>query len=86
MERLFQAAQRLREAVQAMAQQPAGDRRKHAMDAANQALLETQQAMAQVSAIGQSSSNSQGSRSGSSSSNSSGNSQGTNSGSSGSSK
>ena len=48
MERLFQAAQRLREAVQAMAQQPAGERRNKAMDQAREALLQTQQAMVQL--------------------------------------
>jgi sporulation protein YlmC with PRC-barrel domain len=45
MERLFQAAQRLRESVQSMAQQPAGDRRNQAMAQAREALLHTQQAM-----------------------------------------
>lgn len=38
MVRLQQAAQKLREAVQAMAQQPAGARRNQAMEQANQAL------------------------------------------------
>ena len=45
MERLFQAAQRLRESVQSMAQQPAGERRHQAMAQAREALLHTQQAM-----------------------------------------
>ena len=45
MERLFQAAQRLRESVQSMAQQPAGERRNQAMAQAREALLHTQQAM-----------------------------------------
>ena len=65
MERLFQAAQRLREAVQAMAQQPPGEHRNRAMDTAREALLETQQAMAQTAAANQATS---GSGSGSSSS------------------
>jgi hypothetical protein len=45
MERLRQAAQKLRESVQAMAQQPAGERRNQAAREAREALLETQQAM-----------------------------------------
>jgi hypothetical protein len=45
MERLSQAAQRLREAVQSMAQQPAGERRNEAMAQAREALQHTQQAM-----------------------------------------
>ena len=45
MERLQQAAQKLRESVQAMAQQPAGERRNKAAEEAREALLETQQAM-----------------------------------------
>jgi hypothetical protein len=44
-ERLQQAAQKLRDSVQAMAQQPAGERRNQAAQAAREALLETQQAM-----------------------------------------
>jgi hypothetical protein len=44
-ERLKQAAQQLRESVQAMAQQPAGERRNEAARAARAALLETQEAM-----------------------------------------
>lgn len=48
MARLREAAQRLREAVQAMAQQPAGPRRSEAMQQANQALFDTQQAMLQL--------------------------------------
>lgn len=50
MERLFQSAQRLRESVQAMAQQPAGDRRNQAMAQAREALLHTQQAMVSLPA------------------------------------
>jgi hypothetical protein len=45
MEKLQQAAQKLRESVQAMAQQPAGERRNQAAQQAREALLETQQAM-----------------------------------------
>ncbi|MGQ0752700.1 MAG: hypothetical protein ACT4PS_19435 [Betaproteobacteria bacterium] len=45
MARLKEAAQKLRESVQAMADQPAGPRRNEAMDQAREALLETQQAM-----------------------------------------
>lgn len=48
MVRLQQAAQKLREAVQAMAQQPAGPRRNEAMRQANDALFDTQQAMIQL--------------------------------------
>lgn len=48
MERLFQAAQRLREAVQTTAQQPAGERRNQAMAQAREALMHTQQAMVQL--------------------------------------
>ncbi len=48
MERLQKAAQNLREAVQAMATQTAGSRRNEAMRQANDALLETQQAMVQL--------------------------------------
>jgi hypothetical protein len=40
----------LREAVQAMARQPPGERRNRAMDRAREALLETQQAMVQLPA------------------------------------
>lgn len=68
MERLFQAAQRLREAVQAMAQQPPGEQRNRAMATAREALLETQQAMAQTAATNQSASGSGSSRSGASAS------------------
>lgn len=50
MERLFQAAQRLRESVQSMAQQPAGERRNQAMAQAREALLHTQQAMVSLPA------------------------------------
>lgn len=45
MEQLQAAAQRLREATQAMAQQPAGERRNQAIRQANQALIDTQDAM-----------------------------------------
>lgn len=45
MERLQQAADQLRKSVQAMAQQPAGERRNQAASEAREALLETQQAM-----------------------------------------
>ncbi|WP_160935775.1 PRC-barrel domain-containing protein [Teichococcus coralli] len=50
MEELRLAAQRLREAMQAMAQQPAGDRRDQAMAQARDALLETQAAMIRLPA------------------------------------
>jgi hypothetical protein len=43
--RLQQAAQKLRESIQNMAQQPAGPRRNQALDEAREALLETQSAM-----------------------------------------
>jgi hypothetical protein len=66
MERLFQAAQRLREAVQALAQQPPGDQRNRAMAAAREALLETQTAMAQTAAIDSSAAGSGSNASGSS--------------------
>jgi hypothetical protein len=45
MDRLRGAAQKLREAVQAMAQQPEGPRRNRAIEEAHDALLETQRAM-----------------------------------------
>lgn len=45
MNRLTAAADRLREAVQAMATQPAGERRNYAINQANEALLEVKQAM-----------------------------------------
>jgi sporulation protein YlmC with PRC-barrel domain len=48
MEKLQQAAQRLREAVQAMAAQQAGPQRNAAMKQVNDALTETQAAMAQL--------------------------------------
>jgi hypothetical protein len=48
MQRLFQAAQRLRESVQDMAQQPAGPQRNEAMQTAEHALLATQEAMVQL--------------------------------------
>ncbi|WP_332813894.1 beta/gamma crystallin domain-containing protein [Ramlibacter sp.] len=44
--RLMQTADQLRQAVQAMAQQPAGERRNQAIRQANRALLDTQVAMA----------------------------------------
>jgi hypothetical protein len=50
MDWLLTAAQSLREAVQAMAQQPPSERRNRAMDRAREALLETQQAMVQLPA------------------------------------
>lgn len=45
MRRLQEAAQKLREAVQAMASEPAGPRRNAAIKQANEALFETQQTM-----------------------------------------
>ena len=48
MVRLQQAAEKLREAVQAMAQQPAGPQRNEAMDEARDALVETQRAMVRL--------------------------------------
>ena len=45
MARLQAAAQRLREAIQAMAQEPAGDRRNNAIKQGNEALIEINQAM-----------------------------------------
>lgn len=45
MDQLQAAAQRLREATQEMAKQPAGERRNQAIRQTNEALLETQQAM-----------------------------------------
>jgi hypothetical protein len=45
MERLQQAAQQLREAVQAMAQRPAGAQRNEAIETANQALYDARDAM-----------------------------------------
>jgi hypothetical protein len=48
MKELKLAADRLRESVQAMADQPAGPRRDEAIRKANEALLETQEAMAWV--------------------------------------
>lgn len=44
--KLMKAADSLRESIQAMAQQPAGERRNAAIRQANEALLETQSAMA----------------------------------------
>ena len=46
--RLQEAAQRLREAIQAMAQQPPGEGRNKAIDQAHQALYDTQSAMIQL--------------------------------------
>jgi sporulation protein YlmC with PRC-barrel domain len=48
MQRLQTAAQKLRESIQAMAQQPAGERRNQAMKEAQQALYDTNQAMIQL--------------------------------------
>jgi hypothetical protein len=48
MERLQTAAQRLREAIQSMAQEPAGPRRNEAIKQAQQALYDTNQAMIQL--------------------------------------
>jgi hypothetical protein len=45
MQNLLESAQKLRESIQAMAQQPAGDKRSSAMAAARDALVKTQQAM-----------------------------------------
>lgn len=45
MEKLTQASQRLRESIQALAQKPPGKDREAAIEAAQTALLETQQAM-----------------------------------------
>lgn len=45
MERLLQAAQKLREATQALAAEDAGEGRNKAIEQANEALFETQQAM-----------------------------------------
>ena len=48
MDRLQKAAQQLREAIQAMAQEPAGPRRDDAIKSANKALVDTQQSMIQL--------------------------------------
>lgn len=48
MDLLQQSAQRLREAAQALAQQPAGERRNEAIKQINDSLLETQQVMISV--------------------------------------
>ena len=48
MKQLQSAAQRLRESIQTMAQQPAGDRRTTAIKEAQQALYDTNQAMIQL--------------------------------------
>jgi hypothetical protein len=45
MERLKQSTQKLREAIQAMAKEPAGERRNRAIEEANDALFETHRAM-----------------------------------------
>ena len=47
-EKLQKAAQQLRESIQGMAQEPAGERRNHAIKAAHQALFDTTQAMIQL--------------------------------------
>ena len=48
MARMQEAAQRFREAIRAMAQQPAGEQRRQAIKAANKALFETQSAMLEL--------------------------------------
>jgi sporulation protein YlmC with PRC-barrel domain len=48
MKRLQSSAQKLRESIQAMAQQPAGERRNQAIKEAQQALYDTNQAMIQL--------------------------------------
>jgi sporulation protein YlmC with PRC-barrel domain len=48
MDKLQKSAQQLRDAIQAMAQQPAGDRRNQAINEAHQALNDTNQAMVQL--------------------------------------
>jgi predicted lipoprotein len=53
MQHLQQAAQQLREAMQAMAQQQPDQHRDVAMKEAEDALLHAQEAMAQAAAIGQ---------------------------------
>ncbi len=50
MEELLEAAQKLRETIQALAQQPPGPQRKAALDSARDALLLTQRAMVQLPA------------------------------------
>ena len=45
MERLQQASQKLRDAIQAMAHEPAGERRNRAIGQVHEALFETQRAM-----------------------------------------
>ena len=54
MDRLKQAAQKLGDATHAMAKQPAGDGRNAAIRQANEALLETQEAMIALVAQGSS--------------------------------
>jgi sporulation protein YlmC with PRC-barrel domain len=49
MDKLQKSAQQLREAIQAMSQQPAGDRRNQAMKEAHQALYDANRAMMQLS-------------------------------------
>ena len=48
MERLQAAAQRLRDSIQVMAQEPSGPRRDEAIKQAQQALFDTNQAMIQL--------------------------------------
>lgn len=48
MDKLQQAAQRLRDATHALASEPAGERRNAAIKATNKALLETQQTMIDI--------------------------------------
>jgi len=48
MARLQEAAQRLRESIQSMAQQPSGERRDAALEQAHKALFDAQQAMIQL--------------------------------------
>ncbi|MBV1797484.1 hypothetical protein [Siccirubricoccus sp. G192] len=50
MDRLQRATEDLRKAIQAMAEQPAGDRRNEAMRTAERAILETQESMVQLPA------------------------------------
>lgn len=50
MDGLLQAAQKMRESIQALAQQPAGPKRSAAMEAARHSLLDTQQAMLELPA------------------------------------
>lgn len=50
MERLRQAADKLRQSIQEMADQPAGPRRNYAIDQAQEALIDTQRAMVRLPA------------------------------------